>query len=200
MNSFPHSTGYMGHAELRRMIETYSPRDAYGNEHCEKCWQSPIPYNLTTHDRAHRSWREVEPGLRTMGMTTNWKATQVEIVMSKVASMDENRLTAFELLNTYDAETHLIRVPINSNLFAGGDGYKSFWRVYTKQDPPPENCISCSMPGYVEVHRSMILRIAIANQEVDTTFRFADEEPEDTEGYSSESDVEYGDDEDQIVL
>lgn len=200
-NSFPSGSGYKSHKHLRTIVEKWRPDNVHGDERCRKSWSSPIEYNLATMEEAYKRWSDVEPGLTKMGLSSHWKRTHVEVVLLKNASMNEDRLTAFELLQTYDRKSHLIRVPIRSNIFAGGNGYKSFWRVYTRQDERPDQVVHWGgMPMYVEVHRKYILRIAVTNGEVEPDFTFDDQV-----SYSSSSDADYEseystDDEDDIVL
>lgn len=203
-NSFPHNCGYRSHEQLRSMMEKRTTESVYGDEHCMKRWKSPIPYNLATIREANRPYSDVEDGLARMGMGPNWEIQMYEVVMMKVASMDEYRLTAFELLHTYDRETKLIRVPIRSKIFAGGDDYTSFWYVYNRQDPPPHEMFKYSgMPMYVEAHRDFIRRVAIANGEIDETYSFDDEQSDDAE-YSdscsfSDAESEYDEEEPLVV-
>lgn len=182
-NSFPSSCGMKRFEDLLGVMSGWDPSSAYGNGHCSKHWGSMVPYNLYNIDEAYKPWDRLQPGLQQMGLNNHWRQRAMEVVMIKSASMDEERLTAFELLRTVDAEG-FIRVPIHCQVFRGGSDYKGLWHVYELTDPPPAELLKrYTVPGYVYLHESYVRRVAYYNDEVSELY--TQEEAED--GYTSSS-------------
>lgn len=199
-DSFPSSCGMKNYSELRRMMTNWEAKEAYGNEHCDKRWESVVPYNLWSIDDSNKSFTSIEMGLRDMGLAGQWKQTDMEVVMLKIASMKEEHLTAFELLKTTASKQGKVLVPIRSNVFRGGDGYKGLWHVYTMQDPPPASILAdYPVPGYVAIEKKYLIRIARANEEItDVYHEFeegADSDSAEGESTSEEYSSDSGDDE-----
>lgn len=165
-NSFPSGCGFRAHSDLRAAVEKWNPESAYGDDHCEKRWESMVSFNLYSMNDVYKPWQHIQSGLEAMGMTAHWKYTEMEVVMLKIASMKEEKLTAFELLKTKTVGGR-VRVPIYSNVFRGGANYKGLWDVYSLQDPPPAAILSeYSIPGYVDIDVKYVVRIAVANREM----------------------------------
>ena len=178
-NTFPQGCGLQDTTALRqRVTPAWRSERAHGDKDCQKCWQGALSYNLAAIDEANQSWQDIEPDLHQLGYGPNWATSRLEVVLLKTAGPDEDKITAQELLASYDPATHKVRVPIQSKLFAGGDGYTGFWRVYdSAQDPPASALVQDNeVPGYISIPREMLLRIARANHEVSDEYRFEDED------------------------
>ena len=198
-SSFPSSCGLKNHEELRGILSNWDPEEAHGDQNCDKQWESVVGYNLHSMNDVHKPWQRIEPGLHEMGLNNHWKRTVLEVVMLKTASMQEERLTAFELLKTTSINGR-IRVPIRSSVFRGGNGYKGLWDVFTIQDPPPASILSeYVVPGYLDIEQKYLIRIAYANGEITQVYQ-TDYESESEDGSESESDVSVSDDDELFEI
>lgn len=165
-NSFPATCGLKHFDDIHTTMSHWNPDTAYGDDKCSKHWASMVPYNLYNVDDAYKPWDKLQPGLQAMGLNNHWKQRVMEVVMIKTASMEEECLTAFELLRTVNTDG-FIRVPIHCQVFRGGPKYRGLWHVYKNSDPPPAELLQkYTIPGVVYLHETYVRRIAYFNEEI----------------------------------